>query len=96
MAPPTIPVPETLLKKRKREEGWAAKKAEERAELQKKHNSKQKEIVKRAHKYIKEYRAQVGGDLSAGLVLQIGRVNRIDSELEGDAILCRVVAGGIA
>jgi large subunit ribosomal protein L7e len=51
-------VPETALKKRKRDEAWAAKKAT--AEAEKKAASvKNKELIfKRAEKYVKEYRDQ--------------------------------------
>ncbi|CAD7698920.1 unnamed protein product [Ostreobium quekettii] len=51
-------IPETLLKKRKREEEWAAKRAAARLEGQKKHNDKQREVFKRAEQYVKDHRAQ--------------------------------------
>ncbi|CAD7697710.1 unnamed protein product [Ostreobium quekettii] len=51
-------VPESILKKRKREEAWAAKRAADRAEAQKKHNENQKEVFKRAQQYVKEYTAR--------------------------------------
>ncbi|KAI7836495.1 hypothetical protein COHA_009643 [Chlorella ohadii] len=56
MAP--APVPESILKKRKRDEDWAAKKAAAAAEAKQKGKAQRKEIFKRAEAYVKEYRAQ--------------------------------------
>eukprot|EP00887_Chlorella_sp_A99_P008230 scaffold12.g8230.t1 len=57
MAPPAA-VPESVLKKRKRDEDWAAKKAAAAAEASKKARATRKEIFKRAEQYVKEYRQQ--------------------------------------
>ena len=51
-------VPETALKKRKRDEAWAAKKAAAAAEAKAHAEKNSKEIFKRAEKYVKEYRDQ--------------------------------------
>lgn len=51
-------VPETVLRKRKRDEQWAAKKAAAAAEATSKSRSQRKEIFKRAEKYVAEYRQQ--------------------------------------
>lgn len=56
--PAAVPVPETLLKKRKRVEAWEAQRAAARLEAHKDQNSKQKEVFKRAEQYVKEYRQQ--------------------------------------
>ena len=52
-------VPETVLKKRKRDEEWANKKTAAAAEAQKKAKSSRKDILKRAESYVNEYRNQV-------------------------------------
>ena len=52
-------VPETALKRRKRDEAWAAKKAAAAAEAKAASEKKSQEIFKRAEKYVKEYRDQV-------------------------------------
>ncbi|KAK9838146.1 hypothetical protein WJX81_004043 [Elliptochloris bilobata] len=51
-------VPETVLKKRKRDEEWATKKAAQQLEAKKKARESRKEIFKRAEQYVKEYRAK--------------------------------------
>jgi len=56
MAPPAVP--ESVLKKRKRDEDWAAKKAAAAAEAKQKSVASRKEIFKRAEQYVKEYRTQ--------------------------------------
>ena len=53
-------VPETVLKKRKRDEEWATKKAAQQAEAKTKARASRKEIFKRAEQYVKEYRKKVG------------------------------------
>lgn len=58
-AKPAGTVPESVLKKRKREEDWAAKKAAKAADAKKKARDQRKEIFKRAETYVKEYRGQV-------------------------------------
>ncbi len=58
-AKPAGTVPESVLKKRKREEDWAAKKAATAADAKKKSRDQRKEIFKRAETYVKEYRSQV-------------------------------------
>lgn len=55
MAPP---VPESVLKRRKRDEDWAAKKAGEASAAKTAAKAKRKDIFKRAEKYVKEYRDQ--------------------------------------
>ena len=52
-------VPETVLKKRKRDEEWANKKTAAAAEAQKKARSSRKDILKRAESYVNEYRNKV-------------------------------------
>jgi hypothetical protein len=59
MAPAKGQVPETILKKRKRDDEWAAKKAALVADTKKKSKSNRKDIFKRAEQYVKEYRDQV-------------------------------------
>uniref|UniRef100_A0A061RGE9 Large subunit ribosomal protein L7e n=1 Tax=Tetraselmis sp. GSL018 TaxID=582737 RepID=A0A061RGE9_9CHLO len=51
-------VPESVLKKRKRDEEWAAKKAAEATAAKQAAAKKRKEIFKRAESYVAEYRAQ--------------------------------------
>ena len=52
-------VPETLLKKRKRDEQWALNRKEQ-LETAKKNSSKNRTVIfKRAEQYIREYRGQV-------------------------------------
>ncbi|KAL3134882.1 60S ribosomal protein L7 [Trebouxia sp. C0010 RCD-2024] len=51
-------VPETVLKKRKRDEEWANKKTAAAAEAQKKSRSSRRDILKRAESYVNEYRQQ--------------------------------------
>jgi hypothetical protein len=53
-------VPESVLKKRKRDEEWGAKKAAALTEAKTKAKDRRKEIFKRAETYVKEYRDQVG------------------------------------
>jgi len=57
MAPPQS-VPESVLKKRKRDEDWATKKAAAATEAKAKAVATRKEIFKRAEQYVKEYRTQ--------------------------------------
>ncbi|BDA49494.1 60S ribosomal protein L7 [Coccomyxa sp. Obi] len=57
-AKPAGTVPESVLKKRKRDEDWAAKKAANALEAKKKSRDQRKEIFKRAENYVKEYRDQ--------------------------------------
>jgi hypothetical protein len=57
MAP--VPVPESLLKKRQRDDAWAATKATAVAEAKAKARSNRKLIFKKAEAYVKEYRQQV-------------------------------------
>jgi large subunit ribosomal protein L7e len=52
-------VPETLLKKRQRDEKWSAQKAAATAEAKKKAKDSRKIIFKKAEAYVKEYRQQV-------------------------------------
>jgi large subunit ribosomal protein L7e len=51
-------VPESVLKKRKRDEDWAAKKAAATTDAKKKAKANRQEIFKRAETYVKQYRAQ--------------------------------------
>jgi len=51
-------VPELLVKKRKRDDAWAAKKAAAALEARKKSREARREIFKRAEAYVKEYRDQ--------------------------------------
>lgn len=66
-AKPAGTVPESVLKKRKRDEDWAAKKAANAGELKKKSREQRKEIFKRAENYVKEYRDQVQRSHSSAL-----------------------------
>jgi hypothetical protein len=64
--PPLQPaVPETTLKRRKRDEAWASKKAAAAAEAEAKKAANKKEIFNRAEKYVKEYRDQVSARIPA-------------------------------
>ena len=56
---PAATVPESVLKRRKRDEDWAAKKAAAATDARKKARDQRKEIFKRAETYVKEYRDQV-------------------------------------
>ena len=58
-APATVP--ETLLKKRKRDEQWAAAKAEEVASAKTRNAKNRTLIFKRAQQYQEEYEQQVSG-----------------------------------
>merc|ERR1719263_2470314 len=49
-------VPESLLKKRKRNDAWAAAKAAEADKAKKDHKAKRAAVFKRAEAYVKEYR----------------------------------------
>merc|ERR1712063_220986 len=51
-------VPESVLKKRKRNGGWAAKKAAEATTAKSAAKAKRQDIFKRAEKYVAEYRSQ--------------------------------------
>jgi len=51
-------VPELLVKKRKRDEAWAAKRAAAALEARKKSREARRDIFKRAEQYVKEYRTQ--------------------------------------
>ena len=66
-------VPESVLKRRKRDEDWAAKKAATATDAKKKARDSRKDIFKRAESYVKEYRDQVRpahtGKLSSPLQL---------------------------
>merc|ERR1712205_8552 len=52
------PVPESVLKKRKRNEQWAADKLKAQKALEAKAKTKSAEVFKHAEAYVKEYRAQ--------------------------------------
>ena len=56
---PPAPVPETALKKRRRDEEWAAARASAAAEARSKRAASRTDAFKRAESYVKEYRAQV-------------------------------------
>ena len=66
-------VPESVLKKRKRDEDWATKKAAAVTEAKKKSKDKRKDIFKRAEKYVKEYRDQVRSSPHRRAAEQMGR-----------------------
>jgi len=51
-------VPELLVKKRKRDDAWAAKREAAALESRKKARAQRREIFKRAEQYVKEYRQQ--------------------------------------
>ena len=53
-----VAAPESVLKRRKRDEQWAAQKAKDAAEAKKAQEKKREEVFKRAEKYVKEYEAQ--------------------------------------
>ena len=52
-------VPESVLKRRKRDEDWAAKKVAAAGDAKKKARNSRQDIFKRAESYVKEYRNQV-------------------------------------
>lgn len=52
-------VPESVLKKRKRDENWTKQKKETELAAKKKSRADRKVIFKRAEAYVKEYRQQV-------------------------------------
>jgi large subunit ribosomal protein L7e len=56
-------VPESLLKKRQRDEQWRTKKAAAAAEARTKSKEKRRVIFKKAEAYVKEYRQQVRSPL---------------------------------
>jgi large subunit ribosomal protein L7e len=56
---PPAPVPETALKKRRRDEEWAAARSQAAAEARAKRAASRADAFKRAESYVKEYRAQV-------------------------------------
>ena len=58
-ASPAVNVPESVLKKRKRDEQWSLAHAKEVEEAKCKSIANRKIIFKRAEKYIKEYNQQV-------------------------------------
>lgn len=60
-------VPETILKKRRRNDEWAAKKAAEAAEASKKAKATRQLTFKKAQAYAKEYLQQVRGCTACGL-----------------------------
>ena len=62
-------VPESVLKRRKRDEDWAAKKAATATDAKKKARDSRKDIFKRAESYVKEYRDQVSMPRSAPALL---------------------------
>jgi hypothetical protein len=55
-------VPETLLKKRKRDEEWASARKQQLEAARNKNAKNRQLIFKRAEQYIKEYRSQVRGN----------------------------------
>lgn len=57
-AKPLATVPESVLKKRKRDEQWAADRAEQQQKARADAKANRKVIFKRAEQYIKEYRQQ--------------------------------------
>jgi len=57
------PVPESILKKRKRDEEWASKKLAATSAAKKKAKESRKVIFKRAEAYVKEYRSQEADEL---------------------------------
>lgn len=77
-------VPESVLKKRKRDEDWATKKAAAVTEAKKKSKDKRKDIFKRAEKYVKEYRDQVR-------VLTWTDHRRADNESLDNAMLMKII-----
>ena len=58
-ASPAVNVPESVLKKRKRDEQWSLARTKEAEEAKCKSIANRKIIFKRAEKYIKEYNQQV-------------------------------------
>ena len=62
-APAAKAVPESLRKKRQRDEKWALEKTEKAAIAKKDAKEKRKVIFKKAEAYVKEYRSQVRSTL---------------------------------
>lgn len=56
---PVKVVPETLLKKRKRDEQWAIKRKEQLESSKSKNDKNRTVVFKRAEEFIKQYRGQV-------------------------------------
>lgn len=76
MAQPGAGVPESVLKKRKRDDEWATKKASQIDEKRKANKGKRRDIFKRAEQYVKEYRQQVrhGSRASRGTLPMVALV----------------------
>eukprot|EP00983_Pelagomonas_calceolata_P068068 1149753-Pelagomonas_calceolata.AAC.3 len=68
-------VPELLVKKRKRDEQWAAERAAAALEARKQSKIKRKDMFKRAEQYVKEYREQVRGTARTRTVGLFGGCN---------------------
>jgi hypothetical protein len=64
-----------VLKKRKRDEDWATKKAAAATEAKHKAVANRKEYFKRAESYVKEYRTQVGDGAPACRAGDSGRAS---------------------
>lgn len=58
-ASPLVTVPESVLKKRKRDEQWTIARKKQTEETKVKSSQNRKTIFKRAEQYIKQYRQQV-------------------------------------
>lgn len=69
MSTKEVRVPETLLKKRKRDEEWEAKRTATTDASKKKAKAGRKDIFKRAEQYVREYRAQVRSCVLASLLV---------------------------
>ena len=78
----------SVLKKRKRDEQWAAQKAAAAADAKKASEAKREEIFKRAEKYVKEYRDQVS-------VRCARDADAIGALLEAAWVLCAMRAGAM-
>jgi large subunit ribosomal protein L7e len=63
-------VPELLVKKRRRDEQWAAERAAAAVEGRKHAKASRKEMFKRAEQYVKEYRQQASAGAGARMSSQ--------------------------
>lgn len=83
MAPAAVP--ESLLKKRQRDEKWALEKTQKAAVAKKEAKEKRKVIFKKAEAYVKEYRSQVTVPLPARWIHHVVLVCYVRSALNSNS-----------
>ena len=86
------PVPETVLKYRKRVEAWSAEKAAKEKETAKRIEEKKKIVFKRAEEYVKEYRQQASMT-SASSHAAINSLSSQEDDLRRMARVARIEKG---